>query len=144
MDLDRTNGLLRLGLGLGLGLCSGSGFSALRFQRERHLPLHFPLILNLNRVRRKTARQLSAKTRRDVFERVWKEIADHYYDRSFNGVDWNEVHARYKPLVEAAKDNREFYSLMSRMTASCMMRTRGSIRRSSGGTSRSSRGLGRG
>ncbi len=51
-----------------------------------------------------------------MFERVWKEIADHYYDRTFNGVDWNEVHARYKPLVEAAKDNREFYALMSRMT----------------------------
>ena len=47
---------------------------------------------------------------------MWKDIEDHYYDRSFNGVDWNEVHARYKPLVEAAKDDREFYSLMSRMT----------------------------
>jgi carboxyl-terminal processing protease len=60
---------------------------------------------------------LSAKTRRDVFERVWKEIEEHYYDRSFNGADWNEVHARYKPLVEGAKDDREFYSLMSRLTS---------------------------
>ncbi|MBV9888980.1 MAG: hypothetical protein JO119_20745 [Acidobacteria bacterium] len=51
-----------------------------------------------------------------MFERVWKDIAEHYYDRTFNGVDWNEVHARYKPLVEAAKDNREFYALMGRMT----------------------------
>ena len=51
-----------------------------------------------------------------MFERVWKDIEVHYYDRSFNGVDWNEVHARYKPLVEAVKDDREFYSLMSRMT----------------------------
>jgi carboxyl-terminal processing protease len=51
-----------------------------------------------------------------VFERVWKDIDEHYYDRTFNGVDWNEVHARYKPLVEATKDNREFYALMSRMT----------------------------
>ncbi len=63
-----------------------------------------------------SSRPLSPKVRREVFERVWKEIADHYYDRTFNGVDWNEVHARYKPLVEAAKDNREFYALMSRMT----------------------------
>ncbi len=51
-----------------------------------------------------------------MFERAWKDIEVHYYDRSFNGVDWNEVHARYKPLVEAVKDDREFYSLMSRMT----------------------------
>src|SRR4051812_37065198 len=60
--------------------------------------------------------QLSPKTQREVFERVWKEIADHYYDRSFNGVDWNEVHARYAPLVDQAKDNHEFYALLSRMT----------------------------
>ena len=63
-----------------------------------------------------SSRQLSFKARREVFERVWKEIADHYYDRSFNGVDWNEVHARYKPLVNATKDDREFYALLSRMT----------------------------
>ncbi|HEX4380973.1 MAG TPA: hypothetical protein VH022_13110, partial [Candidatus Acidoferrum sp.] len=54
-----------------------------------------------------SSRQLSLKTRQEVFERVWKEIADHYYDRSFNGVDWNEVRARYKPLVDATKDDRE-------------------------------------
>jgi carboxyl-terminal processing protease len=63
-----------------------------------------------------SSRPLSPKVRREVFERVWKDIDEHYYDRTFNGVDWNEVHARYKPLVEAAKDNREFYALMSRMT----------------------------
>src|SRR6201992_1466057 len=62
------------------------------------------------------SRQLSLKSRQEVFERVWKDIADHYYDRSFNGVDWNEVRARYKPLVDAAKDDREFYALMSQMT----------------------------
>jgi len=63
-----------------------------------------------------SSRQLSLKTRQEVFERVWKEIADHYYDRAFNGVDWNEVHARYKPLVDATKDDREFYGLLSHMT----------------------------
>src|ERR1700748_3748074 len=52
-----------------------------------------------------SSRPLSLKTRQEVFERVWKDIADHYYDRSFNGVDWNEVRARYKPLVDAAKDD---------------------------------------
>src|SRR5580704_15504407 len=63
-----------------------------------------------------TSRRLSHKTRQEVFERIWKDIDDHYYDRSFNGVDWNGVHTRYKPLVDAAKDDREFYALMSRMT----------------------------
>src|ERR1700733_10792586 len=59
---------------------------------------------------------LSLKTRQEVFERVWKDIDEHYYDRSFNGVDWKEVHARYKPLVDETNDDGEFYSLMSRMT----------------------------
>jgi carboxyl-terminal processing protease len=63
-----------------------------------------------------TSRRLSHKTRHEVFERIWKDIADHYYDRSFNGVDWNGVHTRYKPLVDTAKDDREFYALMSQMT----------------------------
>jgi carboxyl-terminal processing protease len=60
--------------------------------------------------------QLSLKTRQEVFERVWKEIDEHYYDRSFNGVDWRAVHSRYKPLVDATKSDREFYALMNRMT----------------------------
>ena len=60
---------------------------------------------------------LSSKTRRDVFEKVWREIRDHYYDPSFNGVDWNEVHRRYLPLVEGTTTDQEFYALMSQMTS---------------------------
>jgi len=64
------------------------------------------------------ARQrLTAKDRKEVFEKIWKEIHDHYYDASYNGVDWNEVHRRYAPLVEAAKKDQEFYALMSQMTS---------------------------
>jgi carboxyl-terminal processing protease len=61
-------------------------------------------------------RHLSAKTRKEVFETVWKDIHDHYYDPSFNGVNWDAVHAKYLPLVSAAKDDTDFYVLMSAMT----------------------------
>jgi carboxyl-terminal processing protease len=61
--------------------------------------------------------RLSAKDRKEVFEKVWKEIHDHYYDPSYNGVDWDEVHRRYAPLVEATKKDQEFYALMSQMTS---------------------------
>ncbi|MGC1902547.1 MAG: S41 family peptidase [Candidatus Acidiferrum sp.] len=61
-------------------------------------------------------KQLSLKTRQEVFEKVWKDIDDHYYDKTFNGVDWDAVHTRYRPLVDGAKDDREFYAVMSRMT----------------------------
>jgi carboxyl-terminal processing protease len=61
--------------------------------------------------------RLSLKTRRQIFEKVWSEIRDHYYDASFNGVNWYEIHSRYRPLVESTKDDQDFYSLMSRMTS---------------------------
>ena len=61
--------------------------------------------------------RLTTKDRKEVFEKVWKEIHDHYYDASYNGVDWDEVHRRYAPLVEATKADQEFYALMSQMTS---------------------------
>jgi carboxyl-terminal processing protease len=61
--------------------------------------------------------RLTAKDRKEVFEKVWKEIHDHYYDASYNGVDWDEVHRRYAPLVEATKTDQEFYALISQMTS---------------------------
>ena len=61
--------------------------------------------------------RLTAKERKEVFEKVWREIHDHYYDASYNGVDWNEVHRRYAALVEATKKDQEFYALMSQMTS---------------------------
>jgi carboxyl-terminal processing protease len=61
--------------------------------------------------------RLSTKTRKEIFEKVWKEIRDHYYDPSFNGVNWDEIHARYAPLIESATDDQDFYAVMSRMTS---------------------------
>ena len=61
--------------------------------------------------------RLTAKDRKEVFEKVWREIRDHYYDPSYNGVDWNAVRQRYAPLVNATSHDQEFYSLMSQMTS---------------------------
>jgi len=63
-----------------------------------------------------TKQRLTPKDRKEVFEKVWREIHDHYYDASYNGVDWNEVHQRYEPLVQATKNDLEFYPLMNQMT----------------------------
>jgi carboxyl-terminal processing protease len=65
---------------------------------------------------RAPSQRLSSKDRKEVFEKVWKDIRDHYYDPSFNGVNWDEVRERYVPLVEPVKTDQEFYALMSRMT----------------------------
>ena len=61
--------------------------------------------------------RLNPKDREEVFEKVWREIHDHYYDASLNGVDWNEVHQRYAPLVARTENDQEFYTLMSQMTS---------------------------
>ena len=60
--------------------------------------------------------ELSTKDRLEVFEKVWKDINDYYYDPSFKGVNWQQIHQRYLPLVEAVKTDREFYMLMNKMT----------------------------
>jgi carboxyl-terminal processing protease len=64
-----------------------------------------------------TPRNLPLKTRREIFERIWNEIHDHYYDPAFNGVNWDDVRSRYLPRVQATTNNQGFYTLMSEMTA---------------------------
>jgi carboxyl-terminal processing protease len=64
-----------------------------------------------------TSHSLSPEDREQIFEKVWKDIDAHYYDPEFGGVKWQEVHQRYLPLVKAAKDDKDFYSIVDRMTA---------------------------
>ena len=45
---------------------------------------------------------LSRQDRIEIFEDVWGTINEEYYDPSFNGVDWREVHQQYRPRAEAA------------------------------------------
>ena len=55
-----------------------------------------------------TPHGLSPRDREQIFEKVWKDIDAHYYDPEFGGVKWQEVHRRYLPLVQAAKDDKDF------------------------------------
>jgi carboxyl-terminal processing protease len=64
---------------------------------------------------RPSSNSLSAKERVDVFEEVWKTINERYYDPSFNGVDWKAVRERYRPRLDAVKDDAEFYDLLNQM-----------------------------
>lgn len=103
-----SNGVLKFGLAIVFALAAGPATPA------RTAPVAVATRAQTSAT--ESSRQLSVKTRQEVFERVWKEIDDRYYDRSFNGVDWREVHTRYKPLVDAAKSDHDFYVLMSQMT----------------------------
>src|SRR5215831_19318557 len=60
-------------------------------------------------------KNLSLKDRTKVFEEVWKIVNDNYYSTRFNGVNWNQIHARYRPQIESARDDQEFYAVLRRM-----------------------------
>src|SRR5437870_4514451 len=66
-------------------------------------------------VDKSASESLSAKDRIEILETVWKTINDEYYDPAFNGVNWSEVRERYRPRVEAAKSDDEFYSIIKQM-----------------------------
>lgn len=51
-----------------------------------------------------------------IFEQVWNLINDKYYDAAFNGVNWREVHDRYRPRLTDVHTDIEFYDLLKQMT----------------------------
>lgn len=58
---------------------------------------------------------LSPAARLEIFEEVWTTIDEKYYDPSFNGVAWKDVRERYRPRVDAAGSNEEFYRVLNQM-----------------------------
>jgi len=59
---------------------------------------------------------LDAPSRERAFDFVWDTIDRHYYDPKLNGVDWNAVRERYRPLALQAKDDDAFWDALDRMT----------------------------
>ena len=60
---------------------------------------------------------LSRSDRVSAFEKIWKIISEDFYDPAYNGADWNGAHARYRPLIEAAASDVDFYDLLDEMLA---------------------------
>jgi carboxyl-terminal processing protease len=61
------------------------------------------------------AGQDAAALRRETFDIVWKTIHNHHYDRSFGGLDWNQVRARYEHRAAQSKTDDELHALLNRM-----------------------------
>jgi carboxyl-terminal processing protease len=57
----------------------------------------------------------AAQDRLDSFETVWRTMNERYFDPTFGGLDWDQVHDRYRPLVAAAQDDAAFYRLINQM-----------------------------
>lgn len=50
-----------------------------------------------------------------IFEKVWETINRKYYDPNFNGTDWAQIRQMYRPQVEAAQSDAEFFAVVKRM-----------------------------
>lgn len=50
-----------------------------------------------------------------VFDAVWREVRDQYYDPQTNGVDWRAARSRFRPLAEAAQSDPELYRVLDQM-----------------------------
>jgi carboxyl-terminal processing protease len=59
--------------------------------------------------------QVTAENRLKIFNQVWETIDKKYYDDKFNGVDWKKVREDYRPKVESAKNDVEFYAVIKEM-----------------------------
>ncbi len=62
-----------------------------------------------------TADQADSTEYLEVFETVWQTVDRTFYDPAFGGVDWEEVHDRYQPLVGAAVSDEAFYARINEM-----------------------------
>jgi carboxyl-terminal processing protease len=49
------------------------------------------------------------------FETVWQTVNQAHYDPTFAGVDWKAIHAQYKPLMVAAENEDESFTVINRM-----------------------------
>ena len=48
----------------------------------------------------------------EMFDQSWRYLAEHFYDASFHGHDWNAVRAKYRPLVKHVTMKEDLYALL--------------------------------
>lgn len=52
---------------------------------------------------------------RAVFDEAWQVLNDHYYDRTFHGVDWKAVGEKYRSLLGEVSTRRDLNYLVGQM-----------------------------
>ena len=56
-----------------------------------------------------------AKRRLETFQKVWQVINEHYYDQTFNKLDWTKIRTEYEPRVRATKTDIQLHLLLHEM-----------------------------
>jgi len=50
-----------------------------------------------------------------IFDEVWEQVRDRYFDPSMRGVDWQEARKSFRPRAADARDESELYAVMRLM-----------------------------
>ena len=50
-----------------------------------------------------------------IFEQVWNNVNEHFYDSNFNGIDWEKKHIEYKAKIEDCNNSDTLFSLLNKM-----------------------------
>jgi len=56
-----------------------------------------------------------ARSNGKVFDAVWHRVKREYYDTTYQGLDWDEIGARYRPRALQARDEGELYGVLNEM-----------------------------
>jgi tricorn protease len=48
----------------------------------------------------------------EMFDQTWRYLAEHFYDATFHGRDWNAVRTKYRELVKHITMKEDLYSLL--------------------------------
>ncbi len=52
-----------------------------------------------------------------AFHNVWNHVNEHFYDRNFNGVDWDSMKSRYLPQATKCENDDQLSRVINRMLA---------------------------
>jgi carboxyl-terminal processing protease len=65
----------------------------------------------------RSGESLTVRTRLKAFDKVYRTIERDFYNAGFNGADWKTVYERYRPRIEGARDDAQFYDVLDEMLA---------------------------
>ncbi len=58
---------------------------------------------------------MTKSERIEIFEQVWNNVNEHFYDSSFNGIDWDNKHIEYKTKIENCNNTDTLFLLLNKM-----------------------------
>lgn len=64
-----------------------------------------------------TNAQISAQERLAVFDQVWSAINERYYDKSFNGIDWEKSRRIYRKKAVKSSSGNKFFAILDEMVS---------------------------